>query len=483
MNKSTNNPKPGSNIVRISRLDAIKPINITINNFDLKKKLYNPSIALLIIYLAIILIGTTLLLLPQSTNHPDKNSFLISLFTATSSFTLTGLIVENTNEFWSSFGQAIIVFLIFFGGIGFMTSTSFILKLFGQKISLTQQLLLRESIADPKSLGKLQTGSAVSNVSLIVSYSIIVQLIIGILLTLTFTKDMNLYMALWQGVSQSISSFNGAGFIFFNNEGLLGGYENNSKVIILTGSGIFLGSLGYLVFFDILGSLRWKRLSLNTKIVISATIILNILGTIVFMLLESQPNGLLNNYSMIESVKHSIFNTISGRTAGFSSLPFDSITSSTAIWCATLMFIGGASASTAGGIKINTFMVVFAFLKSTLTGASDTSLFGRTIPEDQVRRCLTITIVGILTILLCSIIIFQFEQNTENTNIFFEICSAFGTVGLSSGFTHISSFGSRIVLTILMIIGRIGPISLILALGNINNPRMFKYAQERVTIG
>lgn len=483
MNKSTNNPKPGSNIVRISRLDAIKPINISINNFDLKKKLYNPSITLLIIYLTIIVTGTILLLLPQSTNHPDKNSFLISLFTATSSFTLTGLVVENTSEFWSSFGQAIIVFLIFFGGIGFMTSTSFILKLFGQKISLTQQLLLRESIADPKSLGKLQIGSAVSTVSLIVSYSIIIQLIIGVLLTLTFTKDMNLYMALWQGFSQAISSFNGAGFVFFNNEGLLGGYENNSKVMILTGSGIFLGSLGYLVFFDIFGSLRWKRLSLNTKIVISATIILNILGTIVFMLLESQSNGLLNNYSMIDSIKHSIFNTISGRTAGFSSLPFDSINSSTAIWCATLMFIGGASASTAGGIKINTFMVVFASLKSTLTGASDTSLFGRTIPEDQVKRCLTITFVGILTILLCSIIILQLEQNNENPNIFFEICSAFGTVGLSSGFTHISSFGSRIVLTILMIIGRIGPISLILALGNINNPRMFKYAQERVTIG
>ena len=295
---------------------------------------------------------------------------------------------------------------------------------------------------------------------------------------------MNLSNAILQGLAHSISSFNGAGFIFFNNEGLLGGYENNSKILITIGAGLFLGSIGYLVFLDLIKNLKWQKFSLNSKIVISSTIFLNIIGTIVFFILESSSNaGVLDNLSTQDSIKHSIFNTISGRTAGFSSLPFNLINSSTVIWCSTLMFIGGASASTAGGIKVNTFMVIFAFIKSTITGSSNTSIFGRKIPDEQVKRCITIATLGIFTIILSLILISSLEKNIDTNSILFEICSAFGTVGLSSGFIAVASNTSKIILTLLMILGRIGPISMILALGNINNPKLFKYAEERVTIG
>ena len=484
MNKRKNNQKPGANIVRISRLESIKPINISTGNFDFKKQFYNPSLTLFLLYVSIIIIETFLLLLPQSTVNPEENSFIKSLFTATSSFTLTGLIVENTNEFWTPIGKTIIVFFIFIGGIGFMTSSSFILKLFGQKISLTQQILLRESIADSRSLGNLQIGNIISTLGLIVSYSIFVQVIIAVLLTFIFIPDMNLSNAILQGLAHSISSFNGAGFIFFNNEGLLGGYENNSKILITIGAGLFLGSIGYLVFLDLIKNLKWRKFSLNSKIVISSTIFLNIIGTIVFFILESSSNaGVLDNLSTQSSIKHSILNTISGRTAGFSSLPFNLINSSTVIWCSTLMFIGGASASTAGGIKVNTFMVIFAFIKSTITGSSNTSIFGRKIPDEQVKRCITIATLGIFTIILSLILISSLEKNIDTNSILFEICSAFGTVGLSSGFIAVASNTSKIILTLLMILGRIGPISMILALGNINNPKLFKYAEERVTIG
>ena len=484
MNKRKNNQKPGANIVRISRLESIKPINISTGNFDFKKQFYNPSLTLFLLYVSIIIIETFLLLLPQSTVNPEENSFIKSLFTATSSFTLTGLIVENTNEFWTPIGKTIIVFFIFIGGIGFMTSSSFILKLFGQKISLTQQILLRESIADSRSLGNLQIGNIISTLGLIVSYSVFVQVIIAVLLTFIFIPDMNLSNAILQGLAHSISSFNGAGFIFFNNEGLLGGYENNSKILITIGAGLFLGSIGYLVFLDLIKNLKWRKFSLNSKIVISSTIFLNIIGTIVFFILESSSNaGVLDNLSTQDSIKHSIFNTISGRTAGFSSLPFNLINSSTVIWCSTLMFIGGASASTAGGIKVNTFMVIFAFIKSTITGSSNTSIFGRKIPDEQVKRCITIATLGIFTIILSLILISSLEKNIDTNSILFEICSAFGTVGLSSGFIAVASNTSKIILTLLMILGRIGPISMILALGNINNPKLFKYAEERVTIG
>ncbi len=484
MNKRKNNQKPGANIVRISRLESIKPINISTGNFDFKKQFYNPSLTLFLLYVSIIIIETFLLLLPQSTVNPEENSFIKSLFTATSSFTLTGLIVENTNEFWTPIGKTIIVFFIFIGGIGFMTSSSFILKLFGQKISLTQQILLRESIADSRSLGNLQIGNIISTLGLIVSYSVFVQVIIAVLLTFIFIPDMNLSNAILQGIAHSISSFNGAGFIFFNNEGLLGGYENNSKILITIGAGLFLGSIGYLVFLDLIKNLKWQKFSLNSKIVISSTIFLNVIGTIVFFILESSSNtGVLDNLSTQDSIKHSIFNTISGRTAGFSSLPFNLINSSTLIWCSTLMFIGGASASTAGGIKVNTFMVIFAFIKSTITGSSNTSIFGRKIPDEQVKRCITIATLGIFTIILSLILISSLEKSIDTNSILFEICSAFGTVGLSSGFIAVASNTSKIILTLLMILGRIGPISMILALGNINNPKLFKYAEERVTIG
>ena len=484
MNKRKNNQKPGSNIVRISRLESIKPINISIGNFDFQKQFYNPSLTLFVLYVSIIILETFLLLLPQSSVNPEENSFIKSLFTATSSFTLTGLIVENTNEFWTPIGKTIIIFFIFIGGIGFMTSSSFILKLFGQKISLTQQILLRESIADSRSLGNLQIGNIISTLGLIVSYSIFVQVIIAILLTFIFIPDMNLSNAIFQGIAHSISSFNGAGFIFFNNEGLLGGYENNSKILLTIGTGLFLGSIGYLVFLDFIKNLKWQKFSLNSKIVISSTIFLNIIGTIVFFILESSSNtGVLNNLSTGDSIKHSVFNTLSGRTAGFSSVPFNLINSSTVIWCSTLMFIGGASASTAGGIKVNTFMVIFAFIKSTITGSSNTSIFSRKIPDEQVQRCITIATLGIFTIILSLILVSFVEKNTDTNSILFEICSAFGTVGLSSGFIAVATNTSKIILTLLMILGRIGPISMILALGNINNPKLFKYAEERVTIG
>ncbi len=484
MNKRKNNQKPGSNIVRISRLESIKPIDISIKNFDFKKQFYNPSLTLFLLYVSIIIIETFLLLLPQSSVDPGENSFVKSLFTATSSFTLTGLIVENTNEFWTPVGKAIIVFFIFIGGIGFMTSSSFILKLFGQKISLTQQILLRESIADSRSLGNLQIGNIMSILGLIVSYSVFVQIIIAILLTLILIPDMNVSNAIFQGIAHSISSFNGAGFIFFKNEGLLGGYENNSKILLTIGTGLFLGSLGYLVFLDLFKNLRWQKFSLNSKIVLSSTIFLNIIGTIMFLILESSSNtGVLNHFSTGDSIKHSVFNTISGRTAGFSSVPFNLINPSTVIWCSALMFIGGASASTAGGIKVNTFMVIFAFIKSTITGSSNTSIFGRKIPEEQVKRCITIATLGIFTIIFSLILVSFIEKNGDTNSIIFEICSAFGTVGLSSGFIKVATNTSKIILTLLMILGRIGPISMILALGNINNPKLFKYAEERVTIG
>ena len=474
--------KLGSNIVRVSRLESIKPINISTKNFNITKSLYNPPLALLASYILIILIGTILLMIPQAANTEENHGLLTSLFTATSAFTLTGLIVQNTNQFWSTFGQIIIIILIFIGGIGFMTSTIFILKLFGQKISLPQQILLRESLADPRSLGKLQLGNLIPTISIIISYSIIIQIFVGIFLFLAFYSNMNAKEAIWQAISHSISSFNGAGFLFFNTGGLLGGYEKNISVLTLMGINIFFGSLGYLIFIDLFQSFRWKKLSLNSKLVISSTIFLNLFGTLILFALESQPNGELENTGIINGSGQSLFNTVSGRTAGFSSIDFNSVRIPTALWCSALMFIGGASASTAGGIKLNTIMVVYSFVISTLKGSPNTSIFNRKIPDEQVNRCITILMISILVIFLFTIII-SLNESYEIYKIFFEICSAFGTVGLSSGFTLQSSNSSRIILIILMIIGRIGPLTMVLVLGNRNKPIMYKNVEERVTIG
>jgi len=205
-------------------------------------------------------------------------------------------------------------------------------------------------------------------------------------------------------------------------------------------------------------------------------------GTLILFALESQPNGELENTGMINGSGQSLFNTVSGRTAGFSSIDFNSIRIPTALWCSALMFIGGASASTAGGIKLNTIMVVYSFIISTLKGSPHTSIFNRKIPDEQVSRCITILMISILVIFLFTIII-SLNESYEIHKIFFEICSAFGTVGLSSGFTQQSSNLSRIILIILMIIGRIGPLTMVLALGNRNKPIMYKNAEERVTIG
>ena len=474
--------KPGSNIVRVSRLESIKPINIKLNNFNFTKRLYNPSLALFGSYILIIIIGTILLMSPFAANTQENNGILTSLFTATSAFTLTGLIVQNTNQFWTTFGQIIIITLIFIGGIGFMTSTIFILKIFGQKISLPQQILLRESLADTRSLGRLQLGNLIPTISIIISYSIIIQISVGVLLFLVFYSGINAKEAIWLAISHTISSFNGAGFLFFKTEGLLGGYEKNISILTLMGINIFFGSLGYLIFIDLFQNLRWKKLSLNSKLVISSTIFLNLLGMLILFGVESQPKGVLENTGIINGSGQSLFNTVSGRTAGFSSIDFNSIRIPTALWCSALMFIGGASASTAGGIKLNTIMVVYSFILSTLKGSKDTSIFNRKIPTEQVNRCITILMISLMIIFIATILI-SLNDSYDIHKIFFEICSAFGTVGLSSGFTQQSSDLSKLILIILMIIGRIGPLTMVLALGNRNNPIMYKNAEERVTIG
>lgn len=438
----------------------------------------SPISSLILVYgfLALISLGTLLLLFPISSNSGQFTPFVDALFTSTSAVCVTGLIVVDTADYWSPFGQAVILFLIQAGGFGFMTSATLFLIAFGRKIGLRERLLISES------MGLTRTGGLVSVIRRMAIFTFTLEIIGAAIFFIHLSGKMTTGRALWTSVFQSVSAFNNAGFDIFGGFQSMSAYQSVPIMVLPTAALIFIGGISFLVIADVARRRRLSRLSLDSKLVIFTTTALLALGMIVVLLTESGDPGTLGPMSVSQKVLNAFFQSVTSRTAGFSTVSMANLHDYALFFTMLLMFVGGASGSTAGGIKVNTVGLVIATIWSTVRGREHAEVLGREFITQQVYRALAVIIMSLG---LISLVVFflTVTEEFQFLDLMFETFSAFGTVGLSTGITPELSVVGRLLVAVTMFVGRLGPLALVLALSQRQRPSMYRYPEEFIRIG
>jgi len=427
-------------------------------------------------FLGMIAAGTILLMLPVSSSTGLPTSFIDSLFTATSATCITGLVVVDTLGHWSYFGQAVILILIQSGGLGFMTSATILLVAAGRRISLRERILIGESVGLPR------IGGAVRLVRNIVFFVLSVEAIGAMLFYIRFSGEYEWNIAIWKSVFHAVSAFNNAGFDLFGGFRSLSGYSNDYTIILTTAVLIILGGISFIVISDMYRSRGLKRSSANTKLVFYITIILLAAGTLVVLITEFNNPQTIGEMSLQAKISNAFFQSVTSRSAGFSTFSMGAMTFYAFFFTLLLMFIGGATGSTAGGIKVNTFGLLMATIISTIRGREHPGAFGREFPVPQIFRAVTILVIA-LGLIAAVFLILSATENFSSNEILFEAISAVGIVGLSTGITPGLSVIGKAVILIIIFIGRLGPLTLSLALARAQRETPYRFPKESIRIG
>lgn len=430
-------------------------------------------------FLLIIIIGTILLMLPIASRNGESVGFLNALFTATSSTCVTGLVVVDTYSNWTLFGQIIIIVLVQIGGLGFITIGVFFSIFLKRRIGLKERNLIQESV------NTLQIGGTVRLVRKIVCYSVIIEGTGALLLMIRFIPSFGWLKGIWYGIFHSISAFCNAGFDLmgqFEPYASLTMYYNDILVNVVIMSLIIVGGIGFIVWDDIsIHKWKIKKYMLHTKIVLTMTIALIIIGSLCFYLFEQE--NLLVDMDIKGKILSSIFGAVTPRTAGFNTTDTGAYTEATRLLTVILMFIGGSPGSTAGGIKTTTMVVILLYIWSTLRNKRGLNIFGRRLDEDCIKKASTVFFINLLLAAVSSLIMCGLETSLPISDIFMEVFSAIGTVGISTGITRDITIASKILLIFLMYSGRIGSMSFALSFTEKKQSSPVKLPIERITIG
>ncbi len=436
----------------------------------------NPPVTLMLSFLGLIAVGTFLLMLPASSQSGYVTPFVDALFTSTSATCVTGLIVKDTPVYFSVFGQIVILMLIQLGGLGIMTvSTAFALML-GQRLNLKLENVMHSVVSGSPSIDIFQL------LKNIVYVTVIIEIVGAAVLYTRFIQDMQPLQAFYFSVFHSISAFCNAGFSLFSDNMMsyVGSYTINFGITLL----IILGGIGFSVVIDLYryftSKARNKRLNLHSKLVLVTSAILLVGGMIAYFMAEYKIS--MAGFTVPERLLASWFQSVTTRTAGFNTIDLSRLSSASILISLVLMFIGASPGSTGGGIKTTTFAVLILSLTSMLKGKKDLSTFNRKISLDNYREAtslITLAAVLVITVIFILMLIepFSFEK------IAFEAFSAFGTVGLSMGITSSLSFPGKLLITLLMYIGRIGPLTIIYALSISRRQTNIEFAEEKIAIG
>ncbi len=440
------------------------------------KKL-NPPKILVLGFIAIILFGAFLLTLPIATEDGKGLSFIDALFTATSATCVTGLIVVDTGDTFSIFGELVILVLIQIGGLGFMTFTTLLFLLLGKKISLKERLVLKEAF------NNVTFAGLVKLVKRILLFTALIEIIGGFILSVRFSFDMPIGKAFYFGFFHAISNFNNAGFDIIGGFQSLTAYVDDPFVVFTICALITIGGLGFIVINELYEYRRTKRLSVHTKIVLSTTLILTVGSTLLIFLFDYGNSKTLGPLSEWGKVLGSLYQAVTSRTAGSNTLPIGNLTQSTLFLIIWLMFIGGGSGSTAGGIKITTFAVLVATMWSQIRGKEDVVLFRRRIVNETILKALTVSMCGMLIIVLVTIVLSIIEQRHSFMMYLFEATSAFSTTGLSMGLTPELSNEGRLLIILTMFAGRLGPLTIAFAITKRRKTEDFRHPKGNIMIG
>jgi trk system potassium uptake protein TrkH len=465
--------KPGDRIFRVAR---VTPWRIPLPVIPRPKQAGLSPLILVYGFAGVIILGTILLMLPVASKTGQFTSPVNTLFTAASAVCVTGLVVVDTADYWSSFGQGVILVLIQIGGLGFMASATLLLLVLGRRLGLRERWLIGQS------LGTERLGGMVKLVRRILVFTLICEAIGAAIFYIRFSLENPTGTAAWKAVFQAVSAFNNAGFDIFGKFRSLLDYQTDTTVILTTAALIILGGISFVVVADMGRMRRFGRLSLDSKIVLVTTLGLLVVGTVVFLLTEYGNADTLGPLSFPYKLLNAFFHSVTPRTAGFASINIGSMATYSQFFTILLMFVGGAAGSTAGGIKVNTFGMLVATIWSTIRGKEHAGAFGREFANQQIHRALALVMLA-LTLIFIVVFVLTVTEEFGFLNLLFETVSAFGTVGLSTGITPDLSVAGRLIITAVMFIGRLGPLILVLSLTQRQRPSEYRYPQDEVRIG
>ncbi|MCW2132305.1 MULTISPECIES: TrkH family potassium uptake protein [Crystallibacter] len=437
----------------------------------------SPARLALIVYAGVVLVFTGLLSLPSAAADGNITPLHDAFFTAVSAVCVTGLTVVSTAAHWTFFGQAIILLGIFIGGLGTLTLASMLALMVSKRLGVRGKLIAQQAMNNAGRLGEVGTL-----LRIVITTSVLIELALALMLIPRFIiLGESFGEAVWHGVFYSISAFNNAGFTP-HSDGLVP-YETDEWILLPLMAGGFLGSLGFPVVMVLLErGWRFSRWNLHTKLTIQVSLVLLVIGAVGWGALEWNSPDTLAGMTVWDKVLHSVFASVMTRSLGFNLVDMNNIEPSTMLLSDALMFAGGGSASTAGGIKVTTIAIVFLAIAAEARGNRDVNAYGRTVPEGAMRVAISVIVMGATFVAVASGMLLSMTDE-DLDRVLFEVISAFATCGLSTNLSAELPPEGKYILSALMFAGRVGTITLASALALRESRQLFHYPEERPIIG
>ena len=450
----------------LSKTNAMKPAQVMVIGFG-----------------AVILFGALILNLPIAAKNGESVGFLNALFTATSAVCVTGLIVVDTATYWNEFGQFVIITLIQVGGLGFMTMATMFSLLIGKKINLRERLLIQES------LNQKDLSGLVKLTRYIIMMTFAIEGIGALLLSIVFIPKFGLLKGTWFSIFHSISAFCNAGFDLMGT--ITGEYSSltyfvdNTLINLVISGLIVLGGIGFPVLLDVINNRKYSKLNIHSKIVINTTAILISIGFLFIFIVEFNNQMSLGGLTMKEKILSSLFQSVTLRTAGYTTIDLTVLKESTLFLMIILMLIGASPASTGGGLKTTTVATLYLTVKSFILGKEDIEVYQRRIGDETVKKSLGIFFIGVFIAIFGTLILTIVSPNFTLLESSFEVVSAFATVGLSLGGSPSLTALGKVVIITSMFLGRVGSLTIFIALLSRGNrvKSKIRYAEGKIIVG
>jgi trk system potassium uptake protein len=445
---------------------------------DARPRFRHPAHVIVLAFAGAVLAGTALLLLPVSRTGPGSASVVEALFTATSAVCVTGLIIVDTPVYWSGFGQAVILILIQVGGFGIMTLASMVALLISRRLGLRSRLI---AAAETKHIGLGDLRQIVIGVAKV---TLLFEAITALALTGRFLFGYNepAGRAAYLGLFHAVSAFNNAGFALFSDN--LIGFVSDPWICLPIAGAVIAGGLGFPVWFEIRRHLRRRRSewSLHTRITGYMTVLLLASGTVFITAAEWSNSRTLGALNAPDRLLAGFFASVQTRTAGFNSLDIAQLKPGTLLGSDVMMFIGGGSAGTAGGIKVTTFALLLFAIYAEVRGEPQIAAFDRRVDNRVLRQALSVALLSVAAVVCGAVILIHLSPFSLDA-VLFEVISAFATVGLSTGITAQLPVPGQLLLVALMFLGRLGPVTLVSALALRGRQRLYQVPEGRPMIG
>jgi trk system potassium uptake protein TrkH len=433
-------------------------------------------------FVILIFIGGILLALPFSSNNGQSVGFLNALFTSTDAVCVSGLVVVSTNLQWSLFGKIVLLILIQIGALGIMSLVTLFSLVTKKQLGLRERLMIQESTRDFTMKGIAHTFQMILAVTLVIEFAG------AVLLAIRFIPLYGVWSGMGHSVFYAISGFCNAGFELTGSPAApfasLVPFQSQPFVLLTIALLGIIGGLGFVVWFDIASKRRLSKLNLHSKLILCSTVFLLVLGWLLFLLFEHDNPGTMGEMSWPLKIVNAFFQSTVTRSSGFNAIPTGEMQDTSGFLSILLMLIGGAPGSTAGGVKVTTLAVIMLTAYGFITGHEEVHVFKRRIPWRFINRAVAILTVSFIIVIIGTLVLLFNHEGTFG-QVFFEVASAFGTVGLTSGITPNLQAGSKCMLMLIMLIGRIGPFTAVVAFTSRAKARnmTYKYPEGEITVG